>query len=104
MKAQSILRRGATVLAAAVLTTAGLFTGTASASPASSAGVLLKCGYDTDFFKVFAYYTHCDPQTYVVIKIKGSVFAESERCVGPGETKLGLVENYQFAYYAGKLC
>jgi len=92
------------VLAAAALTTAGLCTGTAAASPSSGAGVLLKCGYDTDFFKVNAYYTHCDPKTYVVIKINGAPWVESERCVGPGETRLGLADFYQFAYYAGKLC
>lgn len=98
----TVLRRGAAALALMVAAGTGLTAGTASATEAGVQG--FKCGYDKDTLGINAYYTHCDPQTYVVIEIWGEPWVEDEMCVGPGTTKLGLAYNYTFAAYAGRLC
>ncbi|MBE8516089.1 hypothetical protein ILP97_00890 [Amycolatopsis sp. H6(2020)] len=94
--------------AAAVVagTVAAAAVATAPVSAASGAGTAgLECGYDRDLTGAIAFYTHCDPSTWVVITIvRGSIFVPSELCVGPGQTRLGLAQNYLYAYYAGRLC
>ncbi|WBQ07722.1 DUF6355 family natural product biosynthesis protein [Kribbella sp. CA-293567] len=96
-------RRLATAAAVVAIGT-GLTIGTAPAANAQQNGVQLKCGFDTDVLSINAYYTHCDSNTYVVIKISGTPWTPSEMCVGPGETWLGSTMNYTWAEYAGRLC
>jgi hypothetical protein len=95
------LLAGAVAVAAA---STGLTLGTAPAAQAQPSGVQLKCGYDEDLLGINAFYTHCDSNTYVVIKLYGAVWIPDEMCVGPGETKLGSTINYRWAEYAGRLC
>lgn len=100
------------VLALTAAFTGGLTTGSAVAdskpesidSPASVAS--LDCGYDTDFFGITAYYTHCDPVTRVQVwvEVSGSTGGPRLGCFGPGEHKLGLASVFTNAWYAGALC
>ena len=87
------------------LTAALVTAGPASAAPAGSddVGVMLKCGYDTDGVGIGAYYTHCDPSTRVIIRVYTLPFTAHERCVGPGQTYLGLTMYIYWAEYI-RLC
>ncbi|MFF8383118.1 DUF6355 family natural product biosynthesis protein [Streptomyces kanasensis] len=109
---KSRLASATAALALTAAVTGGLTTGTAVAdskragvgSPASVAS--LDCGYDTDFFGIMAYYTHCDPVTRVQVwvEVSGSTGGPRLGCFGPGEHKLGLASVYTNAWYAGARC
>lgn len=61
------------------------------------------CGYFVDPVSSVALYTHCNERTHVVIIVEYRV-GSTERCVGPGETKLGTTDLVRNAYYAGRTC
>ncbi|MDI5979904.1 DUF6355 family natural product biosynthesis protein [Amycolatopsis magusensis] len=105
MSPRNLRRLGAALLLAAAASAAGTFTPVAADTPREgTVQPMLNCGYDTDVLGINAYYTHCDPNTHVVINIHGKPWVENERCVGPGETRLGFTSWYIHAWYSGRSC
>ncbi|WP_425332231.1 DUF6355 family natural product biosynthesis protein [Amycolatopsis alba] len=94
--------RATVVLGAATVSLCGIAS-TASASPTMAVAASKPCGYSES--EGHAWYKHCTSDgSRIVIRLDVPLGRDEDRCVGPGETDLGLASRYRGAKYTGRLC
>ncbi|MGW0561577.1 DUF6355 family natural product biosynthesis protein [Streptomyces sp. NPDC003016] len=74
-----------------------------AATHASEQALAKPCGYSES--GGFAWYNHCTTDgSRIQIRLDAVGGIDTNRCVGPGETRLGWAFEYRNAWYTGRLC
>ncbi|GGT36435.1 hypothetical protein GCM10010271_45490 [Streptomyces kurssanovii] len=98
------LRRRWAALAGATILAVMATTGPAGAATQASEQAAAKpCGYSES--GGFAWYNHCTTDgSRIQIRVDVVGGWDANRCVYPGETRLGWAFEYRNAWYTGRLC
>lgn len=98
------LRRRWAAIAGATVLALMATTGPADAATQASEQALAKpCGYSES--GAFAWYNHCTTDgSRIQIRLDAVAGFDTNRCVDPGETRLGWAFEYRNAWYTGRLC
>jgi hypothetical protein len=89
-------------LTALALTTAPVYAGDGTSSSATGASAFV-CGHDAEY--PLAYYNHCNSNVNVLIRVERHwPLSDYDKCVAPGRTYLGLMDDVYWSWYKGVLC